>query len=713
MRNILILLMVLVVGLTLFAEEKKAKVAVMDIEDRSATLDAAMLNNAVEYLRSELAATNRFVLISKDRQKQVLIKEEKKESWKDCYDQNCRVQLGQALSADTLLQSSVNLFGGIYTLTVEMVDLAKEATVRGAKAKFDGTEEGLRRALDKIMLQIAGRTVKFDPGTVAATTVKGVEIGSVSLSALPSVKVAEAQFQSADTLFSLAPVTPEVVAADVDTDVLVAYDAALKTDKMGKDIPIKALLAWKELARFKKNNPYLGLAQTRVAQWTQYMNSLELAERYKKAVSFDRYGRFFPDRVIDRWQSLAKAAQGTPYLETAQQRIAAWKEFVAKVDTYRAEQIRFVKQHGDDVTKLRKLLKLDLFTEAQKRAMLIRYLEAYAPFYGMEDIDQVIDPLGDLKLEKRMRELIFNDLLAKEMDDKCGGGNTAACYIGGSLKEVSDPKAAYAYFDTACKNGIVNACIKMGNAKYEENNPEAAEYFSLACSWESPQGCNYIAYLAEIGFGIDRSVSLATALYQKACDMGQERSCVMHKNITASGFSSDQAAAIVQKKHIDAKIDAAVGTDGNDIAAAVEQKKISDLRQTARTVKAEESYQPYLWPGVGLIIGGAVLAVAGGAGFGVAAQNKMDDYDKKMLPANIQAAVAAGASQDAYLKDARKLWDDAQTFGALEYTFIGVGCAAVAAGVVLAVWPGKREVMKSVSFAPVPGGFVVAAGFEF
>ncbi len=713
MRKLPIILLVLLIGLALFAEEKKAKVAVMEIEDRSATLDAAMLGNAAEYLRGELAATNRFVLISKDRQRQIILKEEKKESWKDCYDQNCRVQLGQALSADTLLQSSVNLFGGIYTLTVEMVDLAKEATVKGAKAKFDGTEAGLMRALDKIMLQIAGRTVKYDPGTVSATAVKGVDIGSVTLSALPDVKVAEAQFQSADSLFSMTPVTPEVVVADVDTDVLVAYDNALKMDKMGKDIPIKALLAWKELVRLTKNNPYLDLAKTRVAQWTQYMNSLELAERYKKAVSFDKYGRFFPDKVIDRWQSLAKAAQGTPYLETARERIAAWKEFIAKVDTYRKQQTLFAKQHGDDIAKLRKLLKLDLFTEPQKRAMLIRYLEAYAPFYGMEDIDQIIDRLGDLKLEKRMRELIFNALLAKEMDEKCAGGNTAACYIHGSLKEVDDLKAAHTYFDTACKNGIVNACITMGNAKYEENNPEAAEYFSIACSWESPQGCNYIAYLAEIGFGIDRSVSLATALYKKACDMGQERSCVMHKNITASGFSSDQAAAIVQKKNIDAKIDAAVGTDGNDIAAAVEQKKISDLRQTTRTVKAEETYYPYMWPGIGTIIGGVVLAVAGGAGFGVAAKNKLDDYNTKMLPANIQAAIASGMTQDQYTKDARKLWDDAQTFAALEYTFIAVGCAAVAGGIVLAVWPGKREVVKELSFMPVPGGFVVAAGFEF
>lgn len=295
MRKIIILLAVLVVGFTLFAEEKKAKVAVMDIEDRSATLDPAMLDNAAEYLRGNLAATNKFVLISKDRQRQIMIKEQKKESWKECYDQNCRIQLGQALSADTLLQSSINLFGGKYTITVEMVDLAKEATVKAAKAEFDGTEAGLMKAIE--------------------------EIG---------------------------------------------------------------------------------------------------------------------------------------------------KQIIAAQDIQQAEP-------------------------------------------------------------------------AKEM----------------------------------------------------------------------------------------------------------------------------------------------------------------------------ETYHPYLWSGIGTIIGGVALAVGGGVSFGIVSNKKMDDYNKKMLTANIDAAVAGGMTQEQYIKDARKLWDDARTFEALEYTFIAVGCAAVASGIVLAVWPGKREVVKQVSFIPVPGGFVVAAGLEF
>ena len=157
MRNALIILSVLALSLALFGEEKKPKVAVMEIEDKSGKLSASLLENAAEALRTEIGATNKFILISKDRQRKAMIKGEKKESWKDCYDQSCRIELGQALTADRILTGIITYFGKQYTLTAELIDLAKEATVKTAKAEFDGSEEGLAEAIKSIAAQIAGK----------------------------------------------------------------------------------------------------------------------------------------------------------------------------------------------------------------------------------------------------------------------------------------------------------------------------------------------------------------------------------------------------------------------------------------------------------------------------------------------------------------------------------------------------------------------------
>lgn len=152
----MILFCLLVLFTVLFAQEKQAKLAVMEIEDKSGKLSKALLENAAEALRTEIGATNKFVLISKDRQRKAMIKGQKKESWKECYDQSCRIELGQALTADRILTGIVTYFGKKYILTAELIDLAKEATVKTAKAEFDGTEVGLSEAISSIATQIAG-----------------------------------------------------------------------------------------------------------------------------------------------------------------------------------------------------------------------------------------------------------------------------------------------------------------------------------------------------------------------------------------------------------------------------------------------------------------------------------------------------------------------------------------------------------------------------
>ncbi len=175
MRYLTILLTVVVLAFTLAAEEKKPKVAVMEMHDLSGKLTKTMLETATEVLRSELVASNRFVVISKERQRKETVKEAKKESWKECYDQSCRIELGQALSADSILSTTITFFGGSYTITAELVDLAKEATVAGAKAQFDGSEKELGRAITEITARLAGKETQ--PAVVTPTVVSTPSAG--------------------------------------------------------------------------------------------------------------------------------------------------------------------------------------------------------------------------------------------------------------------------------------------------------------------------------------------------------------------------------------------------------------------------------------------------------------------------------------------------------------------------------------------------------
>ena len=158
MKKIVVFLLFLATVFCLLADDdEKLKLAVMEFEDLSGKLSKKMLSVATEQIRSKFVASNKFIVIAKERQENAMIKEMKKESYKACNDKNCQIPLGQALSADTILRTTITFFGGTYTITSELIDLEKEATTQGAEATFDGSEKSLKEAINSIVTQIAGK----------------------------------------------------------------------------------------------------------------------------------------------------------------------------------------------------------------------------------------------------------------------------------------------------------------------------------------------------------------------------------------------------------------------------------------------------------------------------------------------------------------------------------------------------------------------------
>ena len=174
MKKICMLFLFFILAANLFADDdEKLKLAVMEFEDRSGTLSEKTLSDATEYIRSAFVASNKFIVIAKERQEKVMIAEMKKESYKLCNDKNCQIPLGQALSADTILRTTINSLGGVYVITSELIDLEKEATIIGAKQNFDGSETSLVSALDKIAELIAETQIRHNDE--AAKTPESVE----------------------------------------------------------------------------------------------------------------------------------------------------------------------------------------------------------------------------------------------------------------------------------------------------------------------------------------------------------------------------------------------------------------------------------------------------------------------------------------------------------------------------------------------------------
>lgn len=161
MKKFCLILTLIFSTFLVFAEEndsEKLKLAVMEFEDLSGKLSEETLSGASEYFRVIFAQTNRYIIISKDRQKDQISSLRKKyntdPTYKSCTDKNCQIQLGQALSADLIVKTSISFFAGSYILASELIDLEKEATIIAATEEYDGSPQTLKTAIKNNVAKI-------------------------------------------------------------------------------------------------------------------------------------------------------------------------------------------------------------------------------------------------------------------------------------------------------------------------------------------------------------------------------------------------------------------------------------------------------------------------------------------------------------------------------------------------------------------------------
>lgn len=697
----------------LFADDGKQILAVMEFEDRSGNLSEKTLSDATEYIRGAFVSSNKFLVIAKERQEKAMIAEMKKESYKACNDKNCQIPLGQALSADTILRTTINFFGGIYTITSELIDLAKETTISGAKQNFDGSERSLMQALDRIVVQIAGTTVQYNVEAMKTQEIQGVKLGGVELETMPKIEIKEANFSNVKGTFSVSELKSEAgISLDADPKILVLYDKCIKADRTGEQNPQNAVAVWSQLAEIKENNPFLKQAAQRLLDWKKYIYSKQLGNLFEKAKATEKAGQIFPGKAIDAWNDVYRkngtdfaAYFDNPYGQTALERLTFWQEYESQIDKYKLQLRKFEDQRKQDIDKLTMILPLEVINDAQKRTVLVQYMEIYSPFYGIDDVNKIIYSMDDA-LAKHLYELVYNDYLKKEMTEKCDKGNGSACYISASLTEVEDPQKSTIYFAQSCRKGIVNACIKIGKKDYDSNrHKEAAKIFYEACGMESPEGCHIAAFLTEKGTGVEDDLVLAGAIYKKACSLGYDASCKPAKAL--EGITPETAARMKQQAKEEEERKKAEAAKKK---AEEEKKRAEAERRKAEKEKKDEITRELNKAGrkkrliiaTSTFVPGIVIGALGGLSFygmNKAKKDRDSSYDKYLAAQNESDAVAY-----------RKKHDDKEnkrkTYMILGYAGVGLGAALITTGIVFYSidFAGEKEVKKkyNVSFGASP-----------
>lgn len=127
-------------------------VAVFDMEDRGSGLDKQVLVNLTDYLAS-LLAEGGYQVVPRDQIRERLL-EKKTESYRECYDQSCQIELGRELAAQNSLDISILKIGKKCHMTANLYDLKKATTVLAANADAECNEESLLVALKTIGVKL-------------------------------------------------------------------------------------------------------------------------------------------------------------------------------------------------------------------------------------------------------------------------------------------------------------------------------------------------------------------------------------------------------------------------------------------------------------------------------------------------------------------------------------------------------------------------------
>lgn len=87
--------------------------------------------------------------------------EQKKATYKACFDQQCQIELGRELAAEKTLDTQIGKLGDQCLVATKLFDLQKATTELAAKAGGSCDEAGLLRSIDQVTEKLVGQPPSF------------------------------------------------------------------------------------------------------------------------------------------------------------------------------------------------------------------------------------------------------------------------------------------------------------------------------------------------------------------------------------------------------------------------------------------------------------------------------------------------------------------------------------------------------------------------
>jgi len=162
-------LILVVLSGSLALAQTKPIVAVFDLETGNLKLSGQVVGALADFMSAELASSGVYSVVPRDQVKQRML-QQKKKSYRKCFDENCQIEIGRELAAQKSLSSKVIRLGKKCVVTLTLFDLRKSTTERAVTSKGACSEEALLQTLEKAVADLTApiRGAPEPPKPVAA-----------------------------------------------------------------------------------------------------------------------------------------------------------------------------------------------------------------------------------------------------------------------------------------------------------------------------------------------------------------------------------------------------------------------------------------------------------------------------------------------------------------------------------------------------------------
>jgi hypothetical protein len=135
------------------AAAKSVIVAVFDIEDQTGRFSQKARIQLTDYFSAQLATGGRFKVVPRSQLK-ARLKEDKKASYKACFDEKCQIEIGRELAAQKSLATKIIQVGTKCALMTTLFDLRTSTSEAAASQKARCDEDELVTALEKVAAKL-------------------------------------------------------------------------------------------------------------------------------------------------------------------------------------------------------------------------------------------------------------------------------------------------------------------------------------------------------------------------------------------------------------------------------------------------------------------------------------------------------------------------------------------------------------------------------